>query len=241
MINNKRAITHVENIISFSIFIIFLIALFIYLPPVQKPNISDVLLDSLQHGIENETNINLLEIPIILNMSGYSASISCFTFANPITSSNSDNIVVKNNQSVVVPFSISSSNLNVANNGAVYYFYYSNQVNFKNINQAPLTLSPCTAIQYFFSAPRIYSIYSYANLSSSINSVSSNYANAKLKYKIPASADFMIQARNEYGIFFSTESAKKPAVGISVKARDIPIEYLENGDIKKGILNIRVW
>ena len=59
---NKKAFSNIEMIISFSLFIVFLMFLFIYVNPIRRPNVSDVLLNTVELGLNNY-KIDFVEIP----------------------------------------------------------------------------------------------------------------------------------------------------------------------------------
>ena len=241
---DKKATSHLEMIMSFAIFIIFIIFLFAYLPPVQKPGLSDVLLDSLQFNIQNLSTINLLEIPAIIP-NGTTCSPPCIDFENPLQGSGSSEhkyILVRNENSIV-SFRINSENISIQKLGSIYYIYYSNETNFSGINKDPLSQDTlCGSCTYSFSAPRIYAVYSLEILNKTAEETKSNYAAKKQEFGILASSDFIFKLRDSGDKVILSSSAKEPPFKISVKARDIPIEYLdESGAMQKGTLNIKVW
>ena len=240
---DKKAVSHLEMIMSFAIFIIFIIFLFAYLPPVQKPGLSDVLLDSLQFNIQNQSAINLLEIPAIIP-SGTICASTCINIESPIQgpgSSDSSHIFVKDENSII-PFRLESENISMHKSGSIYYIYYSNETDFSGTNKDDLQDTPCGTCTYTFSAPRIYAIYDIQKLKSLAARAKDNYADLKMQFGFLASSDFIFKLRDSADNVVLTSSSKEPPFKISVKARDIPVEYLnESGAMQKGTLNIRVW
>lgn len=247
----KRAESHLEMIISFSIFLIFLLFLFTYMNPVKKPDLSSVLLDIIEKEAKNYT-IDLLEMPVMFDQT----PIVCFNIECPFNLSyippadqgkrryyvfveddeqNDKNfgfIGVGNSLNITIDPAGATSNL--------YTLYFSDSIfnNFPNL-QEPLSSNCLSPGQYSFSTPRLKNLYSYSKLTDLNTSYYFHYDELKKRFNFPESNDFAIFISPYFEM-----SGIKPERGL-VKAREIPIEMIREENNQKQIiktyLNIQVW
>ena len=245
----RKAESHLEMIISFSIFLIFLLFLFTFMNPVRKPDLSNVLLDIVEKEMKNST-ISLLEMPVVLYefpSPGTCFSIECpFNLSYVLSGDKRNYIFVKDEQNKDVAFNLIEQgdliNITITVpsdlSSRMYTLYFSDD----EFSSSMLGSSSCPSSgQYNFSTPRLKKLYSYSKLKDINTSYYSNggYDGLKKRFNFPESNDFAIYVR-----YYFEMSGIKPEKGI-VKAREIPIEVLkEEGNQKqiiKTYLNIQVW
>ena len=247
---NKRADSNLEMIISFSIFLIFLLFIFTFLNPVKKPDISNVLLDIIEEQAKNYT-LSLLEIPVMI----YTTPSGCFNIECPFNLSYIEDqekrryyIFVEDDKQNDKNFGFTGSgnllNITIDSSGSasnLYTLYFSDSV-FDNVPGSEPQASGCISPGlYNFSTPRLNKLYSYNKLRDLNTSYysSGGYDNLKKLFNFPESSDFAIFVRPYFEM-----TGIKPERGI-VKAREIPIEMIKEEDGKKEIiktyLDIQVW
>ena len=244
---NKKALSHIEMIISFSLFIVFLMFLFIYVNPIRRPNVSEVLLDTVELGLDSY-KIDFVEIPFKV-----SSPSGCFNINSPINLDDilTNSMYITNEQGDNIAFrreGPGENNLSIEASGTFYYIYSSDK-SFKDpaMHLSELTYPTCSYTAPTFSVPRIKAIYHYQELLELNKTYYTDYEVLKQNFTFPANSDFAITitkagATAEGDSLVMTRTKPQTA---SVTARDVPIEVLtEEGDIKnitRANMNIQVW
>ena len=233
--SKKGAASHVEIIISFSIFFVFVLFLLAYMNPIKPPGISKVLLDVVEQGLDHYTT-KILEIPV----SVYPAVGGCFQIECPFTDCSAEHIFVKDENGNNCEFSYNSmtGNLSIDGTGQFFYLYHSD----KNITYPGSTCSGGASRSSEFSVPKLQSLYLYSELEKLSLIYNESYEGLKTQFGFPKASDFAIYIYDKDSKPMFTLSVTKPK-GVTVKARDMPITILKD-DTKEKIkcsMNIQVW
>ncbi len=235
---NKKAITHLEMIISFLIFFMSFFFLFLFLNPIRQEDLSTVILQTVEYGIKENASLYLTEVPVILNILPGS---SCFSVINPFqTTIPEENILITDMNEQFVGFRKSGSNLDIMTNGK-FYLIATAEEDLSSYN--PWSGDSCTTLNeedYAYSAPRIYEALSVFRLNSLKQGYenSETYSEIKKKFAIPDNIDFSINVTSDTEIISMTR--QKPAQ-VVVKAETIPVELLYQGKVIKAWMNIQIW
>lgn len=233
----KNAVSHIEMVISFTMFALFVFFLLVYLNPVRNQNISDVLLDAIQNSLEENATLQIIELPFSLK----TGVEFCFSLTNPFNTSDSRNIIAKDYNGNVVKFSLSGDNIRIEENGDFYYLYFANAL----FSILPLEAIQCTqlnATQYGYAASRTYEVLLMQRLQGIENRYTNDYNGLREDFNFPSGYDFAVNITNsETKQNILSMRAKKPEK-VEVIAREVPVEILyEDGRIAKANMNIQVW
>jgi len=212
--------------------------LFIYVNPIRSPNVSDVLIDTVELGLNNY-KIDFVEIPFAVQgeLGG------CFNINSPINLDEipADSMYITNEKGENVAFrEEGENNLSIKASGKFYYIYSSD----KSFDYPTKTFAegPCNYTKPTFSVPRIKAIYHYEELGRLEDDYRANYERLKQNFTFPANSDFAITITVEEKSLSMNRT--KPQM-VSVTARDVPIEVLTENtttkNITRAIMNIQVW
>jgi len=238
MMKRKKAVSTIEMIVSFTIFLAFIIFLIAYLNPVKKPDISGALLDSAENGIENATETDLIEMPVILTDSVEAGT--CFDIENPFTIGNETNVFIKDSKGNFMPFKRNSENFTIQSTGdTIYYLYFSEDESVTNDAPAP----SCTISfpEYKFSIPRLKKVYSYTLLKAFNDTYAADaaYLGLKEQFNFPITYNFGLKVYNSTSTII--EIMKQKPEKVIVKAREIPIQIMKDKEIQYVHMSIQVW
>lgn len=259
--SKKSASSHIEIIISFSIFFLFLLFLFSFLNPIKRPDISEVLLDIVQNGMEKDYTVSLIEVPVVLKTI---PGKSCFSVNNPFVDTiNQKFTFVESASGKNLLFSLSGNLIYIQTAPAedlqdFYKIYYSDK------EFVPKTLSSVDCddmkdditgeLNYEFSISRLNNYYLYENLAAMKAEYDAldSYTQLKTKFAFPATFEFAVTIAPTDGSPAIVEmknpgGMQKPS-RVTVRARDIPVDVIkiaEDGsgtkEKIKATLNIQVW
>ena len=235
----NRKGSHVGVVLSFIIFITFLIFLYPLLikPLIETNKGSQYLLDDLEANINQEVSAELTISSIEVNEGINQNCIELQNFINA-TEINS-NIIVKNHRGLIQQGDVSGNSLIINrndNNDVFFKVSYSNE--FKVLNDIT---SNCKLIQendYKIGLIRTEKYVFETKIINLTKEYESNYESLKKRLELPA--------RNEFDFSFiyddKTSIGTKKEVSTSIYAEEIPVQYVnKKGDILLGDLNIRVW
>jgi hypothetical protein len=236
-IKNKKGISHVEVILSFVIFIGFLIFLISIINPFKIFSKSKVYLNILERELRNYTSVRVDFLTLRLN----DGIEGCFKFKYDL-----ENITVKNETgSPLLAFSRIEGGhrrIFIKGIGEEFYYIYSS----KEFKERIFDPKSCDLLKkdedYTLGLFRSYDLTSYSKLQELKREHDSNYEELKQKLGIPTSKDFSFNVRDTTKKEILIEVAKKPPVGVKVLARDVSIQIVNStGDFRYAILNIQVW
>lgn len=249
----KKAVSHVEMMISFAIFIMFILLLFVFFNPFRRGIVvSESLLDIVEFAIRRNVTINFTSTTLSLNQSTYDTMISgpsghvtCFIISEGVTDKK---LIVKNetgdriNAKTTGP--LGALKLYIELSGRFYYIYYSDAVEMGGYNNPGgqcANLMP-GGFNYTYGVTKIKGIATLGSLALLNKTYWEDYEALKDQFKFPQSKDFGFIVRNESkGILF--DSARKTLKSFDVLARQVPLEIIDetNGDFIYGELQILVW
>lgn len=241
---NKKGINYIELVISFALFVGFVIALFVYLNPVRQPNLTEVVIDSVQNNFEENVTIMLTEIPFKVTTPGCitndTASLLSTNFGDDYSKGK---MFVEDDFGNLVPsfdIDIVSGALVMQTSSAqIYRIFYSNDTYF-NIIKSSCGTTP-TEVIINVSTARSSFILSFEKLKKINESYYTEYDELKKRFDVPALGDFAIKIYNGTDVFF--DMARNIPKGLNVQAREFPISILDENTAKriKAFVNIRVW
>jgi hypothetical protein len=246
---NKRG-SHVDVIISFIIFISFVVFAYVILQP------------TLTTQADKTTLTNSLDTALVTNLSGgnnltiisFSAKQStiknCIQLSSFLNNANiKTTIVLRNSTGVIFPVYNSSGDLyvDVSSNPQLNYFfdvYYSpafNQITSGTLSNCNLLQQGNSANNYIIGQISTSSQYIYDfNLIHLINNYNTNYGSIKNWFNLSGSDNFGFNFTYQNQTIIGT-TYKTPAF-TNVFAQSFPILYLNgNSSIQSGLLTIRVW
>ena len=235
---DKKGINYIELIISFVLFVSFLTVLFVYLNPIKQPTLSQLILDSIEQGLEGNVSIILFETPFkVLGTVG-----ECFqndTIREILPEEDSSKIFIEDDWGNSLNFSIEGSILKVRRGSSdIYHIFYSNQTTFLF---SSFDFPSCTEMQYTASISRLFTIYSYKRLEKLNETYYANYSSLKTRFDVPSINDFaIIISEDERSILRLEREIPK---GLIVQSREYPISILDEGTKQriKANINIKVW
>ena len=218
---NKRGVSAVEVIVSFTIFVAFVVFIFAYLNPIKK-DISDALLVSLEAGVKKNAMSELREFPIVVNNAPKCISIG---LNNLPFNMSEGNLSVKKLNDDIISHKISGNNLWIENmSESLYRIIYSDEI--EKIDSS--SLNGCVTPSYGTTVERVERIYSYKKLVRMNYSYFNDYTTLKQKLNYPITSDFAILISNNDNNFSISKNIPK---NMNVKVRKFPIQILKN-DIK---------
>lgn len=237
---NKKGISHVEMILSFVIFIGFLIFIFAIFRPYSFGK-KETYLESSVRSVLDYTNTKVLVLSI--NASGINDP--CFYF-NYGLDYGLDKVIVKDRNNNFVQATADIGNRKVYINGGNNFYYVFSNPNFTedrfNTNECGVSNSIIIGLI------RTYEMSSFIKLKELENRYFNEYDNLKKELEIPSSSDFAFSVRDNLGNYLINRTGN-PKGRVRINAKDIPIQILyetndhgkKAGNISYAKLNIMLW
>lgn len=240
----KRGTSHVEIILSFVLFISFIIFMLIVFKPLDIFSKSTSDLEIIEDEIlKNISTILSVLFPVSIDSSVYSSiqSEPCFYIDNPLNGSLTLPLIIKNKTGGIINASRQGNQIYFENSGNFYNVFYSLELKERELSDT----SSCYKVSYELGKEeyrigliRSYEVISYSKLVDFKENYNKNYE--QLKKELGLEDDFEISILNSPEIIF--EPAKDKPQGVEILARDVSILILkENTDLKNDIMNIQVW
>jgi len=230
---NSRG-SHVEVIISFIIFVTFIIFLFSILQPsISTQKDKKNIFDGIEREIIDYTSSNMTAITVKLD----SEAETCVNLASFISYLEiENNIIVKDDLGKTISSNVSGNSLQInreSTTDTFFKIYYSEEFNELDEDLA------CTGIgyklgltktsEYIFEAKVLYLIEQYED-----------YETLKSDLKIPENVDFGYGIKLSNGTTFETH--KEENLSINIYIRETPIEYVDlDGNILAGYIKTKIW
>ncbi len=238
IIKNKKAISHVEVILSFIIFVSFVSFLFVVFNPFKYATDSKVSLDITENKILENVSTDLKVFSIKINSTIYPLiSLSdCFKIKNR----GIREFIIRNLTGEICNASIQGDDVKFENKGKFYRVYVSDE-----IEKIRLLSGNCRDIEdgnYTLGVTRNYKVISNKSLHILFENYDNDYE--ELKDNLGINNEFYIQVmenvRTSNTILEALERYKPE--GLEIRARSIPIEILnKKGNLKPAVINIQVW
>jgi hypothetical protein len=235
---NKRG-SHVEVILSFVIFVTFLLFMyFILKPAIQRPTDKEYLLSHVEEDIKENSSSEFSYDLININETQIG---ECFVLE--LDDYNYNKIIVKNASGAILEAGIKQGSglLIPSGKGGIYRLYYNEYFpvlgdgtdsGCRELGESEYELIETKTTKYI-SLTKIYDLNdTYGN----------NYVFLKEQFGVPDGKDFAF-------IFKKSKTdttpitAGEPKANVNIYAEEIPVPYIENTTaiIKTGFLTIKVW
>lgn len=233
---NKRGISTVEMIVSFTIFFAFVVFIMAYLNPIKK-DISGSLLDNLDAGMKKNAMSDLMEVPLITS----EAPTNCISvdLNNPSFPLNisKGNFSVKALNDSIIPHNRVGNIFYIQNTAdKLYRIIQSDEIDKDNT-----AMSGICGFPYTLSVERDERIYSYKKLAG-INDLYYNsyasYTQLKQQLNYPITSDFAIVITNDEVNFSMMRNISS---NTKVQVRRYPIQILKNDVKKDASMSLIVW
>lgn len=241
ILKNKLGSGHIEVVISFVIFIGFLIFLFILFNPLKK-SINETIVDSTIFNIGENASMNVTSTSIRINNYIDLDSYDCFQIPvlESLGCSSERKILSKNSSEGVIDSKIESGKIiiNLLNNEKYYTLHCSEE-----ISERAGIKTNCKVLdanEYNIGQIKTKYAWSEAKLRSFENKYLNSYKEIKEKF-VSGGNDFSFSIRNLSNDekFIGRKSAPK---GIGVNSKTIQIELIDNkATIKKAIITVTIW
>jgi hypothetical protein len=241
---DKRG-SHVGMMISFAIFIVFLIFLYsIMEPAIKTQSDKKALLEYLKNDLV--TNLSYDITTSYINITGATtnncANLLGITEGIGIKPGLSSYVVVKDGSDNVLVTSPSSSDLKVQRvfrSDRILKVFHSYGLN----ESSSVALSPCDdlvqSVGYDFAFIRTRTYVFKERLIDLVNMYESDYNGVKLGFNVPVGSDFGFSFTESDGNVISTPEEN---VSKSVYVDEFPVEYVDDeANVLPGFISVRVW
>lgn len=235
-LQNKKA-SHVGMILSFVIFVTFLIFLFSILgSPIKLPSNKDALIDYLEIELAERFAANLTILTISPINSGSEPCIAINIDTYGLTNLNT---LVKDKNNALVGSRESGDYLFVdwPTDEEFFKIFYSEET----LNNLDFTSTgTCHGLQIAeVNSVRENSYYNSDKIKQFILDYETNYLSFKTELNVPQNSEFGLGFVNSSDGLIETPQRD---IITDIFSREIPIQYFdESANIKSGFINIRVW
>lgn len=244
IIPRNRSGSHVGMILSFVIFITFLVFLYVVVnPSINIGTDKGKVIDYIESEITKNTSSNLTSTSIDIS-SGVVMTSDCVVIGNLfILLGIPANIKIKNEtgdlQEVYTDIAGGGPRINRKSQDNLFFkMYYSPEFALLGENNA-LTCQTITDTEYSIGLVKM-SVYIFEdNLIALISYYNDNYESLKREFNIPSNNEFGFEFVKSDG---TKTTADQETTSGEVYAENIPIQYVdENANIQTGFINIKVW
>jgi hypothetical protein len=240
---NKRGITGVEMIVSFTIFVSFLVFIFVYMNPLNLPA-SKTLLTSLESAVAENSTIDIDLRPFAINDKGVFED--CFYIENDF----GDKFFITDVNDVKVDFGISGEEVLIKTQGKFYNVYI-------GLGQGTFDASGCSTSallkkgdagtnfdhpgwEYSLSVIRKKRFYHKESLEGLKSAYEEDYNKLKQELKFPVTSDFSIIVFDSGKSEIISMTRVMPRVNILVK--EFPVEIVDDeGNVERGYMRLITW
>jgi len=235
MKNKKALAIHVEMILSFIIFVgfvIFLLAAF----PVYKPSKSTLGLDAAERGVSDYVSSNVKYFTVVLNKT---VSKTCFCFEN---NSGIDRVVAMDEHGGIIGSYYYNGLICINDKEDFHSVYSSTEFREERFTGECENLDNTTR-GYLIGLEDDISMASYNKIANLTKIYNTDYENLKNRMSIPAGEDFGFRVVDLKGREILNLSAmkNKPAK-TQVSARSFPAQIVyENGSFVFAMINVQEW
>lgn len=227
----KKGMSHIEVILSFVIFVGFLIFLLAIFNPFKSEGKDRSYLDVLERAIIQNTSIEVEFMSVNIE----TLQNECFSLDYAL-----DNIIVRDENKNIIPGYSSNNKLFINGIGKKFLYIYSSEA-FEEQTFSGECNQLSEGTDYTLGLYRVEKYISNDSLNEIKNKIddATIYMELKRYYEIPNSMEFSFSVRDTAGIYLISSRTKDAKEIIS---RDIPIQIIfKDGSIKVAILNIKIW
>ncbi len=240
-LKSKRAQGHVEMIISFLIFIGFVVTLLTFLNPTKSRQIDYAILSITEEKLMDEWTRNYSSISVTISNDSIAIVNEKDCFIVPDKIKLSGNLIVKNQRGNVVD-AVLGSDITIKHTfGNRFYKIYSSE-EFEDNTISCTSSMPLSDLDYKFGARTQFDVVMEDRLYDMIEEYNQGEEAYKaLKERLGITNDFMIFVYDQDINILANASMFVPRV-VEVVARDIPVVAINNtADPVELIINIRAW
>ena len=228
-IKNKRG-DHIGTVISFVLFMTFVVFLYsITSPALKSSDEEENLLVYLENKIIENISDYLTSISVSFSPSGNCLQVNNYPYAS--------NVLVKNSEGEIVNSDVLSGNLYIELNSESFFNIYASE---SFLNSPEWDSSSCNpSANYNLGLYRTEEKVSEEKVSELLKVYSENYDRVKEYFKVPDSREFGFGFIYNNNTLVSTDDKN---VSTNIYTNKIPVEYFnEEAEILQGFVNIKVW
>jgi len=237
---NKKA-SHVGIVLSFVIFITFLVFLYSIIEPLTKTQKDKQFLLSYLETELIENFSAKLTIVLITNSSEL-LDEDCLEINSSAFGTNGLNFIVKNKTKDIVNFTVLTDEgmiIEWTNDEEFFKIYYSEEKFINSTSDYSCTLPVADVNNYSVGSIRTKDQIFESRVISLIDTYESDYKTLKEDLKIPLGTEFGFGFIYSNGSVIGTEEKN---ISINIYVEEIPIQYMDyEANINSGFLNIKVW
>lgn len=229
-IKNKKAATHIEMVLSFVIFIGFVIFILAVFNPFQFTSKETSNIENIARKIQENLSVNVDFLTLKLT----SPSPDCFYVPYSL-----NNVVVKNMEKRKKIAESAESEIRIEGDSSDDFFYiYSSKIFLQD------SLSGCVLLpenSYSLGLLQNQGMIFNGSLLGFKNEYETNYLKLKNNLEIPASDDFLVKVLDMQGDVKMDVKMDKPS-SIKISAKDTPVQLIyKNGTINYALMHIEIW
>lgn len=231
--------SHVGIVISFVIFITFVLFIYLIIQPSLSGQEKKIFLESLEQSLIQESSAELTTASV--KLSGSPDGSGCFLLNGFLTETGMGNeIIVKNNGGTGMTADVSGNNLEVEDNGDSFFrVYYSEE-----FSPAGGSLSNCDSLSegsgYNIGLLKTSNEIFESKIKTLIQDYKNNLDGLKARLDFPDASEFGLNFTYSNGTSISV--GQEEVFGTSVFVGDRQIQYISESGLKEvGKLNVRVW
>ncbi|VVB82466.1 Uncharacterised protein [uncultured archaeon] len=242
----KKRGSHVGMILSFLIFITFVVFLYVVLKPgISTGQDKKTIVQYIENKIVENTSANLTSTSIVIN-STQNPGDKCVIFGGFLLMISGEiptaNIVIKNETGNLQNSSVYATDLEINRAGIDNLFfkiYYSPEFDLLNLGLGPPDCSPITNLNYSVGIIKVDDYAFEKKFYQLIDYYNQSYDDLKRGWNIPPG--------NEFTFSFVQNNGTKIGIDQNISSTEIysdevPIQYVDNNaNIQGGFIDVKVW
>jgi len=231
---NKRG-THVGVVISFVVFIIFLLAIYAIIKPVlTKQKDKELLLNNLQGEVIGKISDDLISTTLLLDVVPGSP-IECVYLTNFFPETNlSQKIIVKDKDSNLINAAISGQNLVLFDFDSKFFKVYQSE-NFDEIAEGNCDFEETFNLGLARKSKTVFE----EKIVSFLGDYSQDYESLKIEFNIPGDSGFEFSFTLSNKTILKTQE-RNLSTGV-YSSQFQTIYFSKDANLSLGYLNLRVW
>lgn len=230
----QKKASHVGMILSFVIFITFLVFLFSITQPVtQRERGKEDLLEYLKTELVNEFSVKMTTVTINVE----EGVDDCIKIPVIKGIQDNENAIVKNGKTLEVLEHSQDNYIEIKRNSAdVVKIYYS--LDFPEKTES-MNCNVISSNDYSIGLIRTNEYIFETEIKNMIEDFEGNYSSIKGKFEVASGDNFGFSFKDNEGGVIETESKN---VSTNVYVEEVPVQYVDSkANIKAGFLSIKVW
>ena len=236
----KKGAAHIEMILSFVLFISFLIFVFAFINPAKRIEPSRAILDISEQEIVKNSSINITTISLKLD---YAPAASCFSInllelgINEIIGYN--NIIIRNSADNTFGLRRRNTDLDIETSGDFYKILASED--FDASSYSPANCETIDSNNITIGQVTTKKAISFKRIEKFSQAYAQDYNSLKQSINFPGRSDFGFALKDNSGNTILNALKEKPKSAVVI-AKEEPIELsYENSTSIVAVLNIQAW